>query len=260
MEDNITDPFTKSKSYDSLDTHVSKDRENAHICKNSNTSSNELYKISQTPYNNPINNLFYEKLDKCLGLIKKILLIFLAFENKDLNSFYIRLEFKFSQLNYMYINGLLNCFQGYRNKESHKAESLRIYDFIVYEFSKLRTFYLEATGEYFNLDEELKYCKNIQVIFENDHLLPSRNGKIYLDYLMFYLEKTIRKLENFNNESISKKYIDSYRILNVKIKFLANLLSNYLIISKNSTNLQDQFPSNERWIELLKLTDKKVKY
>jgi len=232
--------ITKSKSNDSLETHRRPEEET------------ELEENTTVTYQ--FQAPFFKKLDECIALLKTVLSLYVAFENKDINSFYLQLEFKFSKLNFTFIKGLLTCFKSFQ-KESHKAQCLRIYDFIVYEYAKLRNFYLEATGDYFNLDEELKYCKIIQVVYENQDLLPSINGNIYLDYLTFYLEKLIRRLENFE---ISKKYIESYRILNVKIKFLSYLFSSYMI-PKNPVTSKEQHPCNERWIELLKITDKKVK-
>ncbi len=84
--------------------------------------------------------------------------------------------------------------------ENNKTKMLRLYDFISYEFKRLRNKYEDLNDNYFNYDEEYIFLLNIKRIYELEEIKESQISDGYLnlfnnylikfnDYLHFFQEK-----------------------------------------------------------------------
>ena len=89
---------------------------------------------------------------------------------------------------------------------------LKIYDFILYEFKRLRNKYYEINELYFSLDEEKKYALNIKSFMDSDVLKPTKIGSYYLKLLNHYLIEVVKLLSLFSQQNFTIKNDEKEKI------------------------------------------------
>lgn len=164
---------------------------------------------------NVITNNFLEDLEICMDEIQKISKVLSVYDtNVALKNFHFEIEFEMTKLNLKFLEGILSCFEDYKyeNSEKHTVKMLKLYDFILYEFKRLRSKYEEMNEFYFNLDEENKYISNIKNFMELEELKPTKIGCLYLRLLNYYLSKIHKKIKDFSDKEfkINKELMEKY--------------------------------------------------
>lgn len=175
---------------------------------------------------NSITNSFLEEAERSLEEVRKIWKTLLYYDlNMQLKNFHLEIEFDLIKLNLRYLESILSCFEGYKNDymESLKVKMLKLFDFILHEFKRLRNKYEEMNEFYFGLDEENKYIINIKKFMKVDELKPTKIGCLYLRLLNHYLKKISKKLKSFNEKEykISKGEKEKFSL---SVNYLINLL------------------------------------
>src|SRR5690349_2403663 len=132
--------------------------------------------INTTSNQNLITNNFLEELEITFeqnSLISKFMNLYDL--NMSIQNVHLEMEFELTKINMKYLVSILNCFT-HDNIENHKIKMLKLLDFILYEFKRLRIKYEEMTEFYFSLDEENKYIRNIKNLLLTDELKPTKVG------------------------------------------------------------------------------------
>jgi hypothetical protein len=168
-----------------------------------------------------LTNIFIEELEQSLQLNEKINdTLSFYYNNEQLKNFYIEIEFELVKLNLKYLSSILSCFIEYKttDTENHQIKMLKLYDFTVYEFKRLRNKYEDLNEFYFSLDEECKYIRNIKTFMESEILKPSRAGYLYIKMLNYYLKKFCKRIIVIRDREFKavKEEIDKFSFL-VKI-------------------------------------------
>jgi hypothetical protein len=180
----------------------------------------------------------YEELDLLLNLIRKIATLVTLYDNKnDISYFYIEMENELLKINLKYLDSIINCF----TERSGNKNLLKLYDFIVYEFKRLRSKYEEMDVHYFSLDEESRYVANIKLFIENNAFyLIGKMGYLYLRLCVYNLTAIYAALDRFRNKiKPNKQDIESYKQLNLKQKYLCKVIADYIITQKDDVKLTD---------------------
>ena len=129
-----------------------------------------------------------------------------------------------------YLINIISCFINSGNSveiyENNKTKMLRLYDFICYDFKRLRNKYEDLNENYFNYDEEFILLTNIKKIFELEEIKQSLIAEGYLKLLQNYIKKLNNFLQFCRDELFEvsvkdiKKMKKLVRIKNIKILFM----------------------------------------
>jgi hypothetical protein len=145
-----------------------------------NNSLSEYQYFSQYPIE--INNI--------TNMIKKIDSFFAIYDmNGDHKNIYLEKEFELAKLNIKYLDNILSALSG----NITQIQMLKLYDYIIYQFKRLRIKYEEMETDYFSLDEENKYITNIKMLLEKKEKLTF--GRIGYIYLRMNLNNLTRQYE-----------------------------------------------------------------
>jgi len=119
--------------------------------------------------------------------------------------------------------------------ENNKTKMLRLYDFICYEFKRLRNKYEDFNENYFNYDEEFIFLTNIKKIFELEELKQSLIAENFIKFLNINIINMNKFLQQCREEQFK---VNSKGIK--KLKKLVNFFSNLcfsISIKNNIYNL-----------------------
>jgi hypothetical protein len=159
-----------------------------------------------------ISKHIHEEIELLMNLIRKIATLLGLYINKtDGSYFYIEIENELLKINLKYLDTILNC---YLHGNGQKG-LLKLYDFTVFEFKRLRSKYEEMDRHYFSLDEENRYIGNIKLFIDFDSLkgsvLIGKMGYLYLRLCLYNLTAVYGYLERFRTTKPSGQDIESYR-------------------------------------------------
>jgi hypothetical protein len=176
-----------------------------------------------------ILNSILEALETCLSRIFIITKILADYKENEFNkNFDLEIEFDLLKLNSRYLENILSCFAVNKaeDKEANTIKLLKLMDFVLYEFKRLRIKYEEISEFYFSLDQENKFVNNIKRFMEKDSLIHPRKFGLWLLKLLNHYLKRIEKILNslcHKNFRATNKEKQKFQLL-VKLKFLSIFL------------------------------------
>lgn len=181
-----------------------------YILMENHNSENKNKQYSQDTTNN-----FLEELEIFLSSSNKISEILTEYDkNIEIKNFHLEIEFDMTKLNLKYLEKILGCFMGFKSNqcESHKFKLMKLYDFTLYEFKRLRNKYEEINEIYYSLDEEQKFMINIKSFLDCNSLVPTKIGYLYIKLLNHYFKKILKYLLHFNkiNFKMSEQEKDKF--------------------------------------------------
>lgn len=115
-----------------------------------------------------------------------------------------------------YLNNIFCCFLIKNPYENNKTLMLRLYDFVTYDFKRLRNKYEDLNESYFNYDEEYILLSNIKKIYDLEDIKPSSVSEGYLKLMEFYNNKL--------NDELLKLRNDLFKITNIELKKFKKLV------------------------------------
>jgi hypothetical protein len=151
---------------------------------------------------------YNEEIDNIIDIIRKIGSFFSVYDQKtDYKNIYLEKEFELTRLNLKYLDTILSCL--FNNLTQIKM--LKLYDYIIYEFKRLRIKYEEMDTDYFTLDEEIKYISNIKMFIGNKEKIQF--GKIGYLFLKMNLNNLSKMYELLSSGKIFKlnEYNEEYK-------------------------------------------------
>ena len=152
-----------------------------------------------------LNNIL-EALETCLSRIFIITKILADYDENEFNkNFDLEIEFDLLKLNARYLENILFCFTVNKaeDKESNTIKLLKLMDFVLYEFKRLRIKYEEISEFYFSLDQENKIVNNIKRFMEKDSFIHPRK---FCLWLLKLLSHHLKKLEKILNSLTHKNF------------------------------------------------------
>jgi hypothetical protein len=179
--------------------------------------------ISNYPRFNEKMRRFYEELEYCSKEFKKILDIVYIIKEKSKSNNVKHRNLDIINFNFNFLLGLFNLFKFDQTKKIEKnlfkIYILKIYDFVVKEFAKLRKTY--ENFHYFSIDEEKRYLEALRVLCNDEtsfnsletseiNLLPSKIGFLYLRYIRYYIFKVNKYI--FKDDSEKNRYKLSFYV------------------------------------------------
>jgi hypothetical protein len=171
-----------------------------------------------------INIQINEEIEHLQNLIRKILTFLNIYNNKiNIPYFYLDMENELLKLNLKYLDTILNHYSDRKNKNL-----LKLYDFTIHEFKRLRSKYEEMEINYFSLDEESKYIFNIKQFMEKEKFIQiGKMGYLYLRLCLYNLNSIYGYLEKFRDlqNKLTNEDIENYQLI-VK-------LNNFRIVSNS---------------------------
>jgi hypothetical protein len=170
---------------------------------------NNPQKFQQEVNQSWITNNFFELTESSSIVIISILTnLTLYEENMNFRNFQLEMHFELTRINCKFLECVLSGLIG----EGQKIKMLKCYDFISYEFKRLRNKYEEMSEMLFTVDEENKYVLTIKSLMINDDIKPSKLGCCFLRLVNYYLKKIDKRLKSFhtNNYLTSGEEIEKY--------------------------------------------------
>ena len=162
-----------------------------------------------------ITNNFFELSESSSVILISILSNLALYDsNFNFRNFQLEMHLELTRIDAKFFEAVLGSLTG----GGHKMKMLKFYDFISYDFKRLRTKYEEMNESFFDIDEENKYVVNIRSIMLREHIKPSKLGCCYLRLVNYYLKKIDKRLKSFyvNNfhktEEENEKYIFAVKI------------------------------------------------
>jgi hypothetical protein len=158
---------------------------------------------------------YIEEIDNIMSIIRKIGSFFSLYDGKtEYKNIYLEKEFQLTKLNLKYLDTIISGILG----NMTQIKMLKLYDYIIYEFKRLRIKYEEMDTDYFTLDEENKYITNIKIFLDNKEKIHF--GKIGYLYLKMNLNNLSRMYEllvfisgkNFKINDYTEEYKKSVNI------------------------------------------------
>jgi hypothetical protein len=124
-----------------------------------------------------LTHQYSEEIENIMIIVRKIGTFLSLYDTKlEYKTFFLEMEFELTKLNLKYIDTIISCTQN----ETFNIKLLKLYDFIIYEFKRLRSKYEEMNTNYFSLDEESKYIENIRNIIDKPVIKFSKMGYLFL--------------------------------------------------------------------------------
>jgi hypothetical protein len=184
---------------------------------------------------------FYEELEYCSKEFKKLLDIVHILKAKSSSNQVKLRNFDLIHLNFNFLLALFNLFKFDQTKKIEKnlfkIYMLKIYDFVVKEFARLRKIY--ENFHYFSTDEEKRYLEALRVLCTDEtsfklnsneiNLVPSKIGFLYLRYVRYYIFKVNKYL--FKDDSEKNRYKLSFYVRKnfqkIFLKYLKNIFKTF---------------------------------
>lgn len=182
--------------------------ENSDCSDNKEKSINYQNRNKESNHNLTANN-FYELSESISLILISISSKFATYEaNLNFWNFQLEMHFEMTKVNIKFLESVLSSLNG----EASKSKMLKLYDFISYEFKRLRSKYEEMNETLFNIDEENKYVINIKSLMTKSEIIPSKLACCYLRLVQYYLNKIDKRLKSFqiNDFQIEEEDKDKY--------------------------------------------------
>jgi hypothetical protein len=142
-----------------------------------------------------ITNNYFELTESSSIIIISILTNLTLYDNNmNFRNFQLEMHLELTKINCKFLEYVLTSLTG----EGQKIKMLKCYDFISYEFKRLRKKYEEMNEMLFTVDEENKYVLIIKSFMINEDIKPSKLGCCFLRLIHYYLEKIDKRLKSFH--------------------------------------------------------------
>jgi hypothetical protein len=151
-----------------------------------------------------LHNCVYEELELIMNLIRKIVTILntMKCNTDDILNYYVEIENEHLKTILKFLDVVLNCFLS-ESKSSNYKKLYKLYDFLIYDFKRLRNKYSELEIDYFSFDSENQYIENIKIIIDKIELKNiNKLGYLYLRLNYFTLNKIYNNLQELNKKDL----------------------------------------------------------
>lgn len=195
--------------------------------------------MESLPLKDSISISFLDQVEMIQCDISKLIEILEIYDsNIEMKNFEIEIEFDLVMLNAKFLQNILSSYKNVTTERMDplKIRMMKLYDFIIYEFKRLRNKYEDINDYYFNIDEENKYITNINLIKEAIELKPTKMGCLYVRLLNYYIQKISIKLSQLKSQNfkIKNNQKEKFGFNNSKVHFLCRAIGTYLIEGKES--------------------------
>jgi hypothetical protein len=194
--------------------------------------------LGNSPYlsKDSISISFLDQVEMIQNDISKLIEILEIYDsNFEMKNYEIEIEFDLLMLNAKFLQIILSSYHSERI-EPLKIRMMKLYDYVIYEFKRLRNKYEDINDYSFSIDEENKYITNINLIKEAVDLKPTKMGCLYVRLLNYYVQKISIKLSLLKSQNFKIKNNQKEKFIfnNNKIHFLCRAIGTYLIEGKES--------------------------